>query len=120
MLKLVKRLNERLYNHWHNYSPALKEDEQLTDEECDGLQAIVEARGWDALIKVKDNVNKMRNRNAISMCDGRSLVEFKKMEALDDLFVVVDHLVDAHRERTKPVEDEDKETPRKMHDYVPR
>ena len=91
----------------------------LTDDDCNTLQAITEMPGWETLKIVRSNINWERNQRAIGFCDGRSFVEFKKMEGANEYVETIEEIVKLHKQDTQPAP-EPTERPRKIEEYVPR
>lgn len=117
--KFIDRLGERLQQWVHKYELPVIVKNQLTDDDCNLLQALLEHPGWEVALVVRDNIQHERNERAIGFCDGRSLVEFKKMESLDEYVDTMTEIVEQHRKKTAPAK-EPKERPRKLAEYVPR
>jgi len=91
----------------------------LVDHDCDALQAMMESPGWEVAKIVLDNINWERNTRAKSFCDGRSFVEYKKMDGADEYLQTIVEIVNLHKTKTTPAP-EPTERPRKISEYVPR
>ena len=92
---------------------------KLDNQECDAIQGLVEGAAWELVKAVRDNVNDERNRRAIGFCDGRSFVEFKKMEAVNEFIDTIEEIAKLNKAKTEPAK-EPQERPRKLDEYVPR
>lgn len=119
LIKFIDRLAERTQMWLRRYDMPLLVMQKLMDEDCNVLQALTESSTWERLKIVRDNVNWERNQRAIGFCDGRSFVEFKKMEGAIEYLDTIEEIVKIHKKKTIPAP-EAKERPRKISEYVPR
>ena len=117
--KFIDRLCEKFQRAIHSHNIPFKIHRKLDDRDCDALQVITESPGWEIARIVLENINYRRNEAAIGFCDGRSFIEYKKMEGAKDFFETIEEIVKIHKEKTKPVQ-EYNERPRKLAEYVPR
>ena len=117
--KLFSRWAERIQTWSRRYDMPFIAQRKFDNQECDAIQALVESPYWEMLKAVRDNVNDERNRRAIGFCDGRSFVEFKKMEGLNEFIDTIEEIANLNRKKTEPAK-EPTERPRKLEEYVPR
>lgn len=118
LLKFINRMAERIQLWTRRYDLSTVAGRILTDEDCDALQAMLESKGWKVAKLVQANVNLQRNSKAIAFCDGRSLVEFKKMEGTDEYVSTIELIVEKHLKKTERSV-ESVERPKKLEEYVP-
>lgn len=116
--KTIGRWAERIQTWTRRYDMPFVAQRKFDEQECDVIQAGVESPFWELLKAARDNVNDERNRRAIGFCDGRSFVEFKKMEAVNEFIDIIEEIAEKHKQKTRPAP-EPKERPRKLSEYVP-
>ena len=117
--KFLDRLAERTQMWLRRYEMPVLMKRKLDDGDCEKLQAFYESGAWEIVKMVRDNINWERNARAKSFCDGRTFVEFKKMEGTDEFLDIIEEIVKIHKSKTLPMP-EPVERPRKISEYVPR
>lgn len=116
--RLLDRWAERLQHRLHSYEGSLLPQTPLDAGECDLLQGLTEGRTWEVLKRIRDAVNVERHRRAHAFCDGRSFVEYKKVDGLDEFLAHVENIVGMHKQREEPIL-EPEAFPKKLAEYVP-
>lgn len=119
LIKWLDRIAERMQMWLRRYDMPVLVQQKLMEEDCNVLQALTESPAWERLMLVRDNVNWERNQRAIGFCDGRSFVEFKKMEGVVEYLETIEEIVKLHKTKTTPAP-QPTERPRKISEYVPR